>query len=287
MLTYFQSIVLGLLQGVTELFPVSSLGHSVLLPTLFGWTNLVQAQSDPESFFLAFLVGLHLATALALVVFYWKDWVRITVGLFTSIRYRRLSNADERLAWLLIVATVPTGILALVLEHSIRTFFAKPIYASVFLVVNGLVLLVAERLVARHGRKVDHPKGIESVRFPQAGLIGVFQTAALLAGISRSGISFVGGLLSGLGHQTAARFSFLLATPIILLAGLYKVPDLIGPNGDGVRGEILVGSLVAGVAAYFSVKFLDRYFEHRKTTPYAVYCLAFGGAMVVKFTVFP
>jgi len=288
MLMYFQSVVMGFLQGVTELFPVSSLGHSVIFPTLFGWTNLVQAQSDPESFFLAFLVGLHLATALALIFFYWKDWVRITVGFFTSIKKRKISNADERLAWLLIVATIPTGAIALVFEHSIRTFFAKPLFASAFLLVNGIILLASELLSRRAGEgKIVETDSIESVKFHQAGLIGVFQTGALLAGISRAGISLVGGLFSGLSHQAAARFSFLLATPIILLAGIYKIPDLIGPNGDGVRGQILVGSLVAGLAAYLSVRFLDKYFQNRKTTPYAIYCMVFGVAMIVKFTMFP
>ena len=275
---------MGLLQGITELFPVSSLGHSVLFPTLFGWTNLVQAQSDPESFFLAFLVGLHLATALALVVFYWRDWVRIAVGFFTSLRRRRVQTPDERLAWLLIVATLPTALIAVFLEHSVRTLFARPLYASVFLVANGLILLLTERVAARRqGTGV----ALESVKFAQAGAIGVVQTASLLAGISRSGIAFVGGLLSGLNHQAAARFSFLLATPIILLAGVYKVPDLIGPNGDGVRGQILVGSLAAGVAAYFSVRFLDKYFAKRRTTPYAWYCIVFGALMAAKLLWLP
>jgi undecaprenyl-diphosphatase len=280
-LTYFQSIVIGLLQGVTELFPVSSLGHSVILPSLLGWTDLVKAQSDPESFFLAFLVGLHLATALALLAFYWREWARIVVGFLTSIRHRRLSNPDERMAWLLITATIPTGAIAVAFEHSIRTFFATPLYAAIFLTVNGGILLVGEGLARRRAGTAD------SVTFPQAGLIGVFQTASLLAGISRSGISYVGGLLGGLGAQAAARFSFLLATPIILLAGVYKLPDLVGPNGNGVRGPILVGSVVAGVAAYLSVRFLDRYFAGHKATPYAVYCLAAGAALTVKFLLFP
>lgn len=293
MLTYFQSIVLGLLQGVTELFPVSSLGHSVIFPTLFGWTNLVQAQSDPESFFLAFLVGLHLATALALVVFYGKEWVSIVLGFFSSLKNRKLATPDERLAWLLIVATIPTGAIALLLEHPIRTLFAKPVFAAAFLIVNGLILLAGERLSRKPGvpdasdSLEATTKSLQKVKFRDAGLIGVFQTASLLAGISRSGITLVGGLFSGLGHRNAARFSFLLATPIILLAGLYKIPDLVGPNGNGVRGQILVGSLVAGVAAYLSVRFLDKYFQNRKTTPYAVYCLAVGAVLVVKFLVWP
>lgn len=294
MLTYFQSIVLGLLQGVTELFPVSSLGHTVILPSLFGWTNLVQAQSDPESFFLAFLVGLHLTTALALILFYWKEWVHIVLGFVSSIRHRRISTPDERLAWLLIVATIPTAAIALVLEHPIRTLFSKPVYAAIFLAVNGVILLVGERLSRKPQAVADESDTLEQtnqsfsrVKFRHAGLIGIFQTGSLLAGISRSGITLVGGLLSGLGHRNAARFSFLLATPVILLAGVYKVPDLLGPNGHGVRGQVLVGSLVAGVAAYLSVKFLDKYFQNRKTTPYALYCLIAGVALTIKFVLFP
>lgn len=294
MLTYFQSIVLGLLQGVTELFPVSSLGHTVILPTLFGWTNLVQAQSDPESFFLAFLVGLHLATALALILFYWKEWVDIFLGFVSSVRHRRISTPEERLAWLLIVATIPTALIAVVLESHVRMLFAKPLYAAIFLAVNGVILILGERLSRRKEPVSDASstlgetnQSLERVKFRHAGLIGVFQTASLLAGISRSGITLVGGLLSGLGHRNAARFSFLLATPIILLAGVYKIPELIGPVGKGVRGEILVGSLVAGVAAYLSVRFLDKYFQNRKATPYAVYCLVAGVALTVKFALFP
>jgi undecaprenyl-diphosphatase len=283
MLTYFQSVVLGLLQGVTELFPVSSLGHSVMIPALLGWTDLLRAQSDPGSFFLAFLVGLHLATALALVAFYRREWIRITVGFCTSIRHRRISDADERLAWLLIAATVPTAILALLFERPIRELFAKPIFASIFLVVNGLVLLSSEALSRRARGKAVETDGMETVKFRQAGLIGVFQTGALLAGISRSGISLVGGLFSGLSHRAAARFSFLLATPIILLAGVYKVPELLGPGGNGVRGQIAVGSLAAGISAYASIRFLDRYFQDRTTRPYAAYCLVAGCLATVRF----
>lgn len=268
---------MGLLQGVTELFPVSSLGHSVILPTLLGWTNLVKAQSDPESFFLAFLVGLHLATAVALVIYYWKDWVQIVLGFFTSLGNRKISTAHEKMAWLLIVATVPTAVLALIFEHQIRTFFAKPLFAAGFLMVNGLILFLGEYL-SRRNKKVKGEEELEKIQFKDAALVGTFQVGALFAGISRSGISFVGGLLCKLSHRNAAKFSFLLATPIILLAGVYKIPDLLGPNGNGVRPQILVGSLVAGVAAYLSVRFLDRYFQKRTALPYAVYCLVAGAA---------
>ena len=288
MLTYFQAVVMGLLQGVSELFPVSSLGHSVLFPSLFGWDNLVRAQSDRESFFLAFLVGLHVATAIALLVFYWDEWKRIIGGFFSSLRKRKATAPDERLAWLLIVATIPAGLVGLLFEHSLRTLFAKPLGAALFMVLNGLVLYLAERLrgrpeESRSDRSLTATaQNLKIMKYRDAGLIGVSQILALFAGISRSGITIVGGLFRGLDHQDAARFSFLLATPIILAAGVYKVPDLLGPNGEGVRGQIAVGSVVAGVAAYFAVRFLDRYFRDKKLTPFAIYCALFGAAMIAK-----
>ena len=292
MLSYFQAIVMGLLQGVSELFPVSSLGHSVLFPSLFGWENLVRAQSDPESFFLAFLVGLHAATAIALVIFYRREWGRIVVGFFSSLRNRRASTPDGRLAWLLIVATIPAGLVGVFFEHSLRTLFAKPLAASLFMVANGGVLWLAEMLrrppeEARTDRSLESTaQNLRIMKYSDAGLIGVSQILALFAGISRSGITMVGGLLRGLDHQDAARFSFLLATPIIFAAGVYKVPDLLGPNGEGVRAQVVVGSVAAGVAAYFAVRFLDRFFRTRKLTPFAIYCVVFGAAMALRLLLF-
>ena len=227
MLSYFQAVVMGLLQGVSELFPVSGLGHSVLFPALFGWENLVRAQYNTESFFLAFLVGLHVATATALVIFYREEWGRIIGGFFSSIKKGRASTPDERLAWLLIVATIPAGLVGVIFEHSLRTLFAKPFSAALFMVLNGLILLLAERLRRRtQESRTDHSlistaQNLKIMKYRDAGLIGVSQILALFAGISRSGITIVGGLLRGLDHQDAARFSFLLATPIILAAGVY------------------------------------------------------------------
>jgi len=295
-LTYFQAIVIGLLQGVTELFPISSLGHSVLLPGWLGWDNLVRGQSAGESFYLAFLVGVHVATALALLVFFRHEWVRIIRGFFRSLRQRRIESPDERLAWLLIVATIPAGLTGLLLEHTFRTVFAKPFAAAVFLTINGLILLGGERVRRRTEVRelarahptpgepdIEEGRPLATLDFKEAGVIGVAQTFALLAGISRSGITMVAGLVRGLNHEDAARFSFLLATPIILAAGVYKLPDLAGHNGDHVRGQVLVGSLCAAVAAYLSVRFLVRYFTSHNLNPFAAYCLIVGFASILRF----
>jgi undecaprenyl-diphosphatase len=312
---YLQAIILGVLQGVTELFPVSSLGHSVILPKLLGWNSIVAAQQASESFFLAFLVGLHVATALALLFFYRERWVRIVGALIDSARVRRIDSADARLGWLLIVATIPAGLAGLFLEHSLRVAFATPAFASILLFVNGLILIggeryrmrpAAQRRAGAHrvsagpaagvramggravrggptgGRSEPFAEGrFERIGFGTSFLVGVAQAFALLPGISRSGITMVVGLTRGLDHEDAADFSFLLATPIILAAGVYKLPDLLGHNGDGVRGQVLVGSIAAAIAAYLSVRFLRRYFEHRTLMPFGIYCLIAGAAAFV------
>jgi undecaprenyl-diphosphatase len=306
-LTWFQATVVGLLQGVTELFPLSSLGHSVLLPAILGWHNVVSSESASESFYLAFIVGLHVATALALLVYFWRDWVRIIGAGFGSLARRKVETADERLFWLLVVVTIPAGVLGLALEHVLRTQFAKPTAAAVFLFVNGLILLAGERLRRQQLLQAEAPvpsavgprpgsregeadagsdpelKNLASLGYPDAFVIGLFQSLALIAGISRSGVTMVGGLLRGLTHEDAARFSFLAATPVILAAGLLKIPDLTGPLGKGLHGQILLGSAVAAVAAYVSVRFLMKYFETRTLTPFAIYCLLAGGICAIGF----
>jgi undecaprenyl-diphosphatase len=286
-MTYLQAIIMGLLQGVSELFPVSSLGHSVLLPALLGWKNLVAAQSAPESYFLAFLVGLHVATALALVVFYRHTWAKIIRAFFTTLKTRRAHTPNERLAWLLIVATIPAALVGVLFEHAFRVVFAKPLYAAIFLTINGLILFTGEyfrrRSVARTKHGTAPARHLENLQYREAGIIGTAQIFALLAGISRSGITMVAGLVRGLDHEDAANFSFLLATPIILAAGVYKLHDLIGPNGNGVRGQILVGSSAASIAAYLSVRFLTKYFQTKTLTPFAWYSLIVGVLMIIRF----
>jgi undecaprenyl-diphosphatase len=215
-LSYFQAIVIGLLQGVTELFPISSLGHSVLVPAWFGWDHLVTAQSAGESFYLAFVVALHVATAIALTVYFREDWVRIIRGFLRTLRTRRIETPDERLAWLLVVATVPAGITGLALEHSLRTLFAKPLAAAIFLTVNGVLLFAFEALRRRAPQtdEDDDTRIARQVGWGQALAVGAAQALALIPGISRSGVTMGGGLLVGLSNKDAARFAFLLATPM-------------------------------------------------------------------------
>lgn len=286
-MSYFQAIFIGLLQGVTELFPISSLGHSVLVPSVLGWDNIAQGQSADESFYLSFLVGLHAATAIALVVYFWRDWHRIVVGLLTSVAHRRIDTPDARLGWALIIGTIPVGVVGLLFEHRLREVFAKPVAAAIFLTINGVILLggeqVRRRAEVRHTIAGGGERELGSLRFLDAGLVGSSQILALFAGISRSGVTMVAGLLRGLDHEDAARFSFLLATPVILAAAVYKLPDLLGPLSEGIRGQIVAGSLAAGLAAYVSVRFLVRFFTSRNLNPFGIYCLVVGVLAIVRF----
>jgi undecaprenyl-diphosphatase len=343
--TYLEAGVVGLVQGVTELFPVSSLGHNVLIPALIGgsWkTDLNVAAA--ESPYLAFIVGLHVATAIALLIYFWRDWIRIIGGFFTSLgQFARpadgtsrwqLQSADQRLAWMIILATIPVGIVGLAFEHEFRVIFGVPIRAAVFLIVNGLILIAGERFRRRSSLQADervaaerqlavagaggpgtaassatadpaaarpgrHASGHQAVRnteiaegvqadrrlskmgYAEAVVIGTSQILALLAGISRDGVAMVTGMFRGLSREDAARFAFLLATPVILAAGVLKIPDLLGHLGNGIRGQVLFGSVLSGIGAYLSVRFLVRYFQTRTLTPFGIYCLVAGVASVI------
>jgi undecaprenyl-diphosphatase len=334
-LTYLEAAVVGLVQGVSELFPVSSLGHNVLIPALIGgsWGKDLNV-SAAESPYLAFIVGLHVATAIALLIYFWRDWVRIIGGFFTSFgQFTRpadgtsrwhLQSADQRLAWMIILATIPVGLVGLKFEHAFRVLFGVPIRAAIFLVVNGVILLAGERFRRQSSVAADqriaagreftlspaggaaaaavgggrHASGHQAVRnaevaeavesdrrlstigYLEAVIIGSAQILALLAGISRSGVTMVAGMLRGLSHEDSARFAFLLATPVILAAGMLKIGDLIH-KGHGIYGQILVASLLSGIGAYVSVRFLVRYFQTRTLTPFGIYCIVFGLGSVI------
>ncbi|HEV2450538.1 MAG TPA: undecaprenyl-diphosphate phosphatase [Streptosporangiaceae bacterium] len=336
-LTYPEAIVVGAIQGVSELFPVSSLGHNVLIPALVGgrWaTDLSVAK--PESPYLAFIVGLHVATALALLAYFWRDWIRIIGGFLTSIRDRQVTTTDQRLAWMIIIATIPVGIVGLFAEHTFRVLFGKAIIAAYFLIANGIILYAGERFRPQSSRLADeqiqagrsdaqqwqaarerelatvpprqrgggrHAGGHQAERqrevsqalaadarlskigYVQGLVIGSTQILALLAGISRDGVAMVGGMFRGLSRQDAARFSFLLSAPVILAAGVLKVPDLMGTLGNGIRSQILVGSILSFIGAYLAVRFLMKYVQTRTLTPFAIYCVAFGLGSVIYLNV--
>jgi undecaprenyl-diphosphatase len=315
-LTYLEAAVVGLVQGIAEMFPVSSLGHSVLIPALIGgqWARDLNT-SATSSPYLSFVVGLHVATALALLIFFWRDWVRIIGGFLSSVRDREVATADQRLAWMIILATVPVGLVGVLFQTTFTNLFGKPVLAAVFLTINGVILIAGERfrgrtsvsadavaardregavLVAagRHGAgghalqqreravAMTSDQRLAGMSYRQAVTIGTAQILALLAGISRDGVTMVAGMTRGLSREDAARFAFLLATPVILAAGALKLPELAGPMSHGIRGQILVGSLLAGLAAYLSVRFLLRYLRSRTLTPFGIYCLVAGLACV-------
>ena len=324
-LTFAEAIIVGLIQGTTELFPVSSLGHNVLIPAIVGgsWAQDLNV-AKPESPYLAFVVGLHVATAIGITAYFWRDWIRIIGGFFTSIARREIKSPDQKLAWMIVLATIPVGLVGLAFEHEFRVIFGVPSRAAIFLVVNGVILFAGERFRTRKSREADqqvmrereeepalvgarmggaHSSGQRALRqqeimtavqadrritsgsYWQAILIGSAQILALLAGISRDGVTMVAGMFRGLSREDAARFAFLLATPVILAAGVLKIPDLLGHLGNGIRPQILVGSIVSGVAAYLSVRFLMKYFQTRTLTPFAIYCVVAGLGSFIYLTV--
>lgn len=268
MLTYTQAIVLGLIQGITELFPISSLGHSVLIPQLLGWQI---DQSAPQ--FIGFVTATHLATALVLLGFFWREWVRIIVGVLRSL-YRRKLGTDPytRLGWLLITGTIPAGLLGLLLQKRLEALFAAGTIVAFALVCNGIMLFGAE-LLRKRAASTEHDEALTKLTFMQALAVGVAQVLALIPGFSRTGVTMTGGLLSGLSREDAARFAFLLATPIIFAASLLEVPKVFE---TGTLSVALVGALCAAAAAYVSVRFLTKYFKTNTLWPFGVYCVVVG-----------
>jgi undecaprenyl-diphosphatase len=290
-MTLAQALFMGLLQGATELFPVSSLGHAVLIPSLLHWSF---KQSDPS--FVPFLVLLHLGTAGALLVVYRTQWVEIVKGFFTAALRGRIEKPSERLAMLLLVGTIPAGILGVFLEHQLKSLFASPKAAAIFLIVNGILMLGFEalrrraeaRIAPEANTRIEQEASFasaEQISFKAAALVGACQALALLPGISRSGVTIGGGLLAGLRHQEAARFSFLLATPIIAAAGVLEIPQLLSSTVP--LAEYVAAAVLAGVAAYLSARFLLRYFRSGRLDPYGWYCAAAGAISLALLTFRP
>jgi undecaprenyl-diphosphatase len=282
LISYPRAIVLGLLQGVSELFPISSLGHTVILPSLLGW-NI--HQNAP--YFLSFLVATHLATALVLLGFFRHDWVRIVKGIGRSLRDRGIdpADADAKLGWLLVVGTIPAGLLGLLLQDTLRKAFASASLAAAFLIGNGVLLYGAELLRRRapEAAEDDDVRIARQVTWRDSFIIGAAQSLALIPGFSRSGAAMGGSLFVGLSNKDAARFAFLLATPLIGAAAVLKLPELFGSTGNGVRGQALVASLCSALTAYLAIRFLMRYFETKTLTPFAVYCFLAGLAASIYF----
>ncbi len=288
-ISYLQAVLLGLLQGFSELFPISSLGHSVILPQLLGWEI-----HQNDAYFITFLVATHLATAIVLFCFFWRDWMAIFAGMWRSLVERELApdNRNGRLGWLLVVATIPAGLLGLLLEEPLRSVFASGRSAAFFLTLNGIMLYGAEHLRRRAPGEIHEiPSGsagderiAETASWTNAVAVGAAQAIALVPGFSRSGATMGGGLLVGLSNQDAARFSFLLATPIIGAAAVLKLPDLFGPTGNGVRGPALLAAVCSAATAYLSVRFLMRFFRTNTLIPMAVYCFVAGLASLAYLT---
>ena len=290
MLTYAQAIILGLVQGLTELFPISSLGHSVIIPALLGW-NIDQN----ASFFLTFLVATHLATALALLTYFWYDWVLIVKGLGRSIAERRITENDTyaKLGWLLVVGTIPAGLVGLILEKKLTELFSMPLVVAIFLFLNGLLLLGAEVLKRENvitNDKIDvnkldeADKRVSRISWWQAAKVGLAQCLALIPGFSRTGATLAGGLGIGLDHEAAARFAFLLATPIIFAAAVLKLPELAHAPHASLLAT-LIGAVVAAIAAFFSITFLTKYFKTKTLTPFGIYCLLAGALSIFIFLI--
>ena len=276
MLTNIQAILFGGLQGITELFPISSLGHTVILPQLFRFSI-----NQYDEAFVIFIVATHVATACVLLAFYYKDWLNIAKGFLRSVKVRKVEVGDTyaRLAWLIIVATIPAGALGLAFDKRFESLFARPSQAALFLIANGGILYGAE-LLRRKARSDEQTsssldEGIAKLSYKQAVGIGAAQALALFPGISRTGSSLAGGLLARLNHEEAIRFSFLLATPLIFAAGVLKLPKLLHAPASSVF-TIVLGSLVSAAAAYVSVSFLSRYFKTKTLIPFAVYCVVMG-----------
>ncbi|MFD1676579.1 undecaprenyl-diphosphate phosphatase [Alicyclobacillus fodiniaquatilis] len=260
-----QVIVYAIMQGITELFPISSVGHAVILPYLFHWTQF--SESDV---FLPFVVMLHLGTGLALLIYFWRDWLRLIASLFI-----REMRHERKQLFLVIVATIPAAIIGKLLQQPLEDLFSSAFSASIFLIVNGLVLFVADRMRRRRRAQVE----LYQMKYGRSFLIGIVQAFALVPGFSRSGITMTAGLGSGLSYEDSARFSFLLATPVILGAGVLEVPKLLHQGSAQMIHYGLIGGAVAGIVALLSTAFLMRYFrstEVKALRPFGFYCIIVG-----------
>ncbi len=268
MISIFQAIILGTLQGVSELFPVSSLGHSVLLPAILHWD--INQSSDS---FISFVVLTHLATALALVLYFYRDWLRIIRDMVRSIIDRRIETAHARIGWLIVVSSIPVGILGLLFQAKVQLLFAAPRLVAIALILNGIVLMVADALGRYSQIGVDDRK-LARMTWLQATWVGLAQCVALIPGFSRTGVTMTASLANGFSHDNAARYSFLLSAPVIFAAAILKVPHIITHHGEW--SSAIAGFICAAIAAYVSVHYLTKHFQTKKLRPFAIYCIVAG-----------
>ena len=281
-LSYFQAAITGFVQGITELFPISSLGHAVLVPAWVGgsWKSFT---TDPTSPYLTVTIALHLASAIALFIFFRRRWISLIGGGLNVLRGKKSDNG--KVFWMIVLATIPVAILGFLFEHKFQDLFAKPIASALFLTVNGLILIFAERKSRKSKDLANNEvhEFAEKIGTKSALAIGFAQSFALFAGISRFGISMSAGLARGLSHSHASDFAFLLALPVILGASVAKLPDLFTQANSHLAGPIILGCVISGFATYASVAFLVKWFRTRTLYPFAIYCIALGLLSVVRF----
>ena len=283
--TYGQAVIIGFIQGITELFPISSLGHAILIPAWIGG-SFREFISEENQAYLLITIAMHLASSIALFIVFRKRWIGLICGTFRAFKSRNFQSTPFRVLGYIVIATIPVGVLGVVFGEYFQSIFGKPEYTAVFLTVNGLRLIAAERLSRRDiateyldsDAEIDHRVNAKS-----AVVIGFGQSLALFAGISRFGVTMSAGLLRKLNHSVASDFAFLLSLPVIVGASILKLPELFTSDTNELLGQILVGSLVSFVATYFSVSFLVRWFKTKTLYPFAIYCLVVGIASFIRF----
>lgn len=282
-LSYFQSIVTGILQGFSELFPISSLGHSVLVPAWIGgsWERFLSNETSGESPYLLMIIALHVASSLTLIWFFRERWIALIKAFFTSLTKRSGFNPSERLIWKILLATIPVGVLGILFQDQVGDLFSDPFAVGAFLFLNG-ALLAGIEIFKKYRIKRELPDS-EEIGNRQALLIGVAQSAALFPGISRFGITMSAGLARGLSHSAASDFAFLIATPVIFGAGLLKLPKLFDPEISHIIGPVIVGAIVSAICTYISIAFLVKWFRTHTLYPFAIYCLIVGALSFWRF----
>ncbi|MFY7935380.1 MAG: undecaprenyl-diphosphate phosphatase [Candidatus Nanopelagicus sp.] len=283
--TYFQAVIIGFIQGITELFPISSLGHAILIPAWLGGT-FKDFISEENQTYLLISIAMHLASSVALFLVFRKRWSNLILGSIRALKVRNFQNTQFKVLSYIVIATIPVGVLGLAFDDYFQSIFGKPEFSAVFLTINGLILIGAERLSRRDvahelpdsDAEIDH-----RVNVKRSVVIGFGQSLALFAGISRFGVTMSAGLLSKLNHSVASDFAFLLSLPVILGASIVKLPQLFTTDANQLIGQIAVGSIVSFICTYISVTFLVRWFKTRTLYPFAIYCLIFGILSLLRF----